>query len=104
MSQTKLGPSLNLSENDKLESYSFWFEGFQCSLKVDRRKDGEALAITLKTAEGKVVVSMGPKQRPRFVAQLKHSKARTEGFEYASKVSKDGVKLQFEYEPATAAK
>jgi hypothetical protein len=102
MSHTKLGPTLTVTENDKHESHSFWFESFHCSLKVDRRKDGEALAITLKTAEGKVVVSLGPKHSPRFVTQVKHAKDWNAGCEYFSEVNKHGVKLRFDYEPLAA--
>jgi hypothetical protein len=102
MSHTKLGPTLSVVDNDKHESHSFWFDTFKCSLKVDRRKDGAALAITLKTAEGKVVISLGSQDCPRFVTQVKHSKGLQQGSEYASQVNLDGVKFKFEYEPPKA--
>lgn len=99
MSQTKLGPTLSVTENDKHESHSFWFENYECSLKVDRRKDGEGLAVTLKTPEAKVVINLGPKEAPRFVAQVKHAKEWNSGCECASEVTSEGVKLRFDYEP-----
>ena len=99
MSQTKLGPTLSVIENEKHESHSFWFEGFKCSLKVDRRKDGESLAVTLQTPDGKVVVSLGPTGKPRFVTQVKHTKQLSQGSECSSSINKNGVKLRFDYEP-----
>jgi hypothetical protein len=100
MSHTKLGPTLTLTENDRHESHSFWFESFKCSLKVDRRKDGQALAITLKTPEGKVVLSLGPQEAPRFVAQIKHAKPWNDACEYASQIEKNSVQFRFDYEPS----
>ena len=101
MSHTKLGPTLAAFDNEKHEGHSFWFEDYKCSLKVDRRKDGEGLAITLKTPDAKVVINLGPQEAPRFVAQVKHSKPWHEGCECGSQVSSHGVKLRFDYEPPT---
>ena len=98
MSHTKLGPSLSVTDNEKHESHSFWFENFQCSLKVDRRKDGGGLAVTLKTREGKVVVNLGPQESPRFVAQVRHTQWN-DSCEYASEINKNSVKFRFDYEP-----
>jgi hypothetical protein len=103
MSQTKLGPTLQLVENEKHESHSFWFEEFQCSIKVDRRKEGGSLALTLKTPEGKVVISVGPQDAPRFVAQVKHSKEWNHDCEYGAQMNKHGAQFRFDYEPAKAA-
>ncbi|MFO1497607.1 MAG: hypothetical protein U1G07_04300 [Verrucomicrobiota bacterium] len=99
MSQTKLGPTLSVNENDQHESHSFWFEHFKCSLKVDRRKDGAGLAITLKTPDAKVVVNLGPQDAPRLVAQVKHSGQWNPACEYASEVGPHGAKFRLDYEP-----
>jgi hypothetical protein len=99
MSHTKLGPSVHAVENEKHESYSFWFEEFHCSIKVDRRKDGGNLALTLKTPDGKVVVSVGPESTPSFVAQVKHAKEWNQACEYSAQMSKNGAKFRFDYEP-----
>jgi hypothetical protein len=96
MSHTKLGPTLNVSDNEKHESHSFWFEEFQCSIKVDRRKDGRGLALTLKTGEGKVVINLGPREFPRFVTQLKHSNQWNDSCEYASVINKNSLKFRFD--------
>ena len=103
MSQTKISPTLNLVADAKHESHSFWFEDMKASVKVDRRKDGGGLAITLKTPESKVVISVGPQNFPRFVTEIKHSKQLNQGCEYSTEVSKDGVKLRLDYEPPTPA-
>jgi hypothetical protein len=102
MSQTKLSPTLHMVDNEKHESHSFWFETFHCSIKVDRRKDQEGLAITLKTPEGKVVVSIGPQDSPRFVAQVKYSKPWNEGCDYSAQMNKSGAQFRFDYEPPQA--
>ena len=99
MSHTKLGPTLQLTDNANHESHSFWFENFQCSIKVDRRKDDSSLALTLKTPEGKVVISVGSQDAPRFVAQVKHSKEWNQECDYASEMNKSGAKFRFDYEP-----
>ena len=99
MSQSKPGPGLQVADNEKHESQSFWFEDFQCSIKVDRRKDGQSLALTLKTPEGKVVVSVGPQTQPRFVCEVKHNKEWHETCEYSAQMSKQGAKFRFDYEP-----
>ncbi len=99
MSHTKLGPTLSAVDDAKHESHSFWFEDFKCSLKVDGRKNGEALAITLKTPDGKVVVSLGPQAAPRLVAQIKHAKPWNESCEYSSEIKKNSVQFRFDYEP-----
>src|SRR5215831_3837925 len=104
MSQTKLGPSLSVVETDKHESHSFWFESYKCSIKVDRRKDGGGLAVTLKTPEGKVVMSIGPQDCPRFVAQIKHLQAWNETCQFASDIKKSGAKFRFDYEPMNPGK
>src|ERR1043165_7083574 len=103
MTHTKLGPNLHVSENDKHESHSFWFDNFHCSLKVDRRKDGQSLAITMKTPEGKVVISLGPQDQPRLVAEVKHSKQWNDHCEYSSQISKKAVRFRFDYEPKAGA-
>lgn len=99
MSQTKLGPTLSVAENEQLESHSFWFEQLKCSLKVDRRKDGDGLAVTLKSQDAKVVIHIGPQDAPRFVTQIKHAKDWNSGCQFASAISGAGVKLTFDYEP-----
>lgn len=99
MSHTKIGPTLTVVENEKHEMHSFWFENFKCSVKVDRSKDGQSLAITLKSPDGKVVVSLGPDQRPRFVTQVRYMKSWTNACDYTSEIGPKGVKLQFHYEP-----
>jgi|SRR4051812_18991079 hypothetical protein len=103
MSQTKLGPTLQLTDNEKHETHSFWFENFQCSVRVDRRKDGQSLAVTLQTPSGKVVVSLGPQDCPRFIAQVKHVKDWNDACEYSSEVSKKGAKFRLDYEPGNHA-
>ena len=99
MSHSKAGPTVTHGDDAKHESHSFWYEDFKCSLKVDRRKNGQALAVTLKTPEGKVVISLGPQTSPRFVAQIKHSKSWNESCEYSSEIKKNSVQFRFDYEP-----
>jgi hypothetical protein len=99
MSQTKLGPTLLLTDNEKHETHSFWFERFQCSVRVDRRKNDESLAVTLQTPSGKVVVSLGPQEAPRFIAQVKHTQDWNAACEYSSEVGKHGAKFRLDYEP-----
>lgn len=100
MSQMKVGPTHHLTDNEKHETHSFWFERFQCSVRVDRRKDGESLAVTVKTPSGKVVISLGPPDNPRFVAQVNHIQDWNEACEYSSVVGKKGAKFRLDYEPA----
>ena len=99
MSHTKLGPTLTAVDNDKHETHSFWFENFKCSVRVDRRKDGHALAVTLKTPDGKVVVSLGPEERPRFVTQVRYATKWTDASEYSCKIDSQGVKFTFLHDP-----
>ena len=103
MSATKLGPTLSLSEDENHESHSFWFENFKCSLKVDRRKDGEGLAITLKTPDAKVVVNLGPQADPHFVALVKHAGPWNDECEYAAEVRPNSAKFRLDYQPETGA-
>src|SRR3954468_23112260 len=103
MSQSKAGPTVHSVENDKHESHSLWFEAFHCSIKVDRRKDEGSLAITLKTPEGKVVVSLGPQDCPRFVAQVKYSKPWNEGCDYSAQMNHSGAQFRFDFEPPKKA-
>jgi hypothetical protein len=104
MSHTKLGPSLTVDESEKHESHSFWFESYKCSIKVDRRKDGGGLAVTLKTPEGKVILSVGPQDCPRFVAQIQHHQAWNETCQWASEIKETGAKFRFDYEPVNQPK
>jgi hypothetical protein len=99
MIHSKPGPTHSVHENDKHESHSFWFDEFKCSIKVDRRKDSAALAVTLKTPDGKVVVSLGPEQQPRLVTQVTCNKPWSDACHYSSQINEHGVKFRFDYEP-----